>query len=312
MNNVNYKKENMTVRDYCLFWGCPGLVILTISLFVALKVGNDFGQDDFTKFVTFVISSGLLGTVYFLFQSVLAEVPLKVQNRQHKETKLLTYQEVKTATRDSIGSTWVEQDQECSEDELLSASKETDLQTESAKDSSLEKLKEPSVEVSDLAEPTKEKPDTVESSSEHPDLYAQRCKEYQREQEQKRQNTIDAIMEYVTHTMSPYIYDNEELEKLCDAIRKWADDWGHIPVPIRLKSTLTTLDLRHFVWNIAERLGSKKDYTGEVRAIFIKRMFPDVMKDIELDSIRNFKFQPDTGSIVIDEPGKGDYHFHFE
>ena len=119
-------------------------------------------------------------------------------------------------------------------------------------------------------------------------------------------------MEYVTHTMSPYIYDNEELEKLCDAIRKWADDWRHIPVPIRLKSPLTTLDLRHFVWNIAERLGSKKDYTGRVRADFIKRMFPDVMRDIEQDSIRNFKFQPDTGNIVIDEPDKGDYHFHFE
>ena len=84
------------------------------------------------------------------------------------------------------------------------------------------------------------------------------------------------------------------------------------PVPIRLKSTLTTLDLRHFIWNIAERLGCKKDYTGEVRAIFIKRMFPDVMRDIEIDSIRNFKFQPDTGNIVIDEPDKGDYHFHYE
>ena len=41
-------------------------------------------------------------------------------------------------------------------------------------------------------------------------------------------------------------------------------------------------------------------------------MFPDVMKDIELDSIRNFKFQPDMGNIVIDEPDKGDYHFHYE
>ena len=36
------------------------------------------------------------------------------------------------------------------------------------------------------------------------------------------------------------------------------------------------------------------------------------MKDIELDSIRNFKFQPDTGSIMIDEPDRGDYHFHYE
>ena len=304
MNNVKCKTENMTVRDYCLLWGCPGLVILTISLLVSLKVGNDFGQDNFAKFVTFVISSGLLGTIYYLFQSVLADVPLKMQNRQRQVPMLLTDQETEAVTEDSTDNMSVEQVHECLAEVLP--------QTESAHEPLSEELKEPTVEVSDLTEPTKEVPDTVESSTEQLDLYAQRCKEYQREQEQKRQNTIGAIMEYVTHTMSPYIYDNEELEKLCDAIRKWADDWQHIPVPIRLKSTLTTLDLRHFVWNIAERLGSKKDYTGEVRAIFIKRMFPDVMKDIELDSIRNFKFQPDTGSIMIDEPDKGDYHFHYE
>ena len=272
----------MAVRDYCLVWGCPGLVILTISLFVSLKVGNDFGQDNFAKFVTFVISSGLLGSVYYLFQSVLAEMPLRLQNGQHEGTIFLTDQEAEAVTEDSTDNMSFEQVHECLAEVLP--------QTESAQEPLSEELQEPT----------------------QPDLYAQRCKEYQREQEQRRQNTIDAIIEYVTHTMSPYIYDNEELEKLCDAIRKWADDWQHIPVPIRLKSTLTTLDLRHFVWNVAERLGSKKDYTGEVRAIFIKRMFPDVMRDIELDSIRNFKFQPDTGSIVIDEPDKGDYHFHFE
>ena len=311
MNSVNCKTGNMAVRDYCLFWGCPGFVILTISLFVSLKVGNDFGQDNFAKFVTFIIASGLLGTVYYLFLSLLAEVPLKVQNKQRKETKLLTYQEAEAVSVDSTDNMIIEHAQECSEGESLSASEEILPQTESAHESSLEEQKDPSVEVSDAIEPTKEEPDTVEKCTDLPGLYAQRCKEYQCEQEQKRQDTINAIIQYVTYTMSPYIYDNEELEKLCDAIRKWADDWRHIPVPIRLKSTLTTLDLRHFVWNIAERLGSKKDYTGEIRAIFIKRMFPDVMKDIELDSIRNFKFQPDTGSIVIDEPNKGDYHFHF-
>ena len=292
----------MAVRDYCLVWGCPGLVILTISLFVSLKVGNDFGQDNFAKFVTFVISSGLLGTIYYLFQSVLVEMPLKLQKKQRKETMLLTDQEAEVIPEDSTSNVSLEQVQECSEDELLSASEEMLPQTESTQEPLLEELQKPTIEV----------PDTAESSTEQPDLYAQRCKEYQREQEQKRQDTIAAIMEYVTHTMSPFVYDNGELEKLCDAIRKWADDWRHVPVSIRLKSTLTTLDLRHFVWNIAERLGSKKDYTGEVRAMFVKRMFPDVMKDIELDSIRNFKFQPDTGSIMIDEPDKGDYHFYFE
>ena len=287
-----------------IVWGCPGLVILTISLFVSLKVGNDFGQDNFAKFVTFVISSGLLGTVYSWFQSVLAEVSLRLQNGQHEGTILLTDQEAEAVTEDSTDNDIIEQVQECRAEVLP--------QTESAQEHLSEELQESTIEISDSAEPTKEIADTIETSSEQPDLYAQRCKEYQREQEQRRQNTIDAIMGYVTHTMSPYIYDNDELEKLLDAIRKWADDWQHIPVPIRLKSTLTTLDLRHFVWNIAERLGSKKDYSGRVRADFIKRMFPDVMRDIEQDSIRNFKFQPDTGNIVIDEPDKGDYHFHFE
>lgn len=304
MNNVKCKTENMAVRVYCLVWGCPGLVILTISLFVSLKVGNDFGQDNFAKFVTFVISSGLLGTVYYLFQSVLAEVSLRLQNGQHEGTILLTDQEAEAVTEDSTDNDIIEQVQECRAEVLP--------QTESAQEHLSEELQESTIEISDSAEPTKEIADTIETSSEQPDLYAQRCKEYQREQEQRRQNTIDAIMGYVTHTMSPYIYDNDELEKLLDAIRKWADDWQHIHVPIRLKSTLTTLDLRHFVWNIAERLGSKKDYSGRVRADFIKRMFPDVMRDIEQDSIRNFKFQPDTGNIVIDEPDKGDYHFHFE
>lgn len=304
MNNVKCKTENMAVRVYCLVWGCPGLVILTISLFVSLKVGNDFGQDNFAKFVTFVISSGLLGTVYYLFQSVLAEVSLRLQNGQHEGTILLTDQEAEAVTEDSTDNDIIEQVQECRAEVLP--------QTESAQEHLSEELQESTIEISDSAEPTKEIADTIETSSEQPDLYAQRCKEYQREQEQRRQNTIDAIMGYVTHTMSPYIYDNDELEKFLDAIRKWADDWQHIPVPIRLKSTLTTLDLRHFVWNIAERLGSKKDYSGRVRADFIKRMFPDVMRDIEQDSIRNFKFQPDTGNIVIDEPDKGDYHFHFE
>ena len=294
MSSVKCKTENMAVRDYCLLWGCPGLVIHTISLFVSLKVGNDFGQDNFAKFVTFIISSGLLGTVYYLFQSMLADMPLKLQNGQRKETMLLTDQKSGEIPEDSTGDVSIEHVQGCMA--------EVPHQSEVPQEPLLEELQEPTIEASE----------TTEMSMEQSDLYDLRCKEFQREQKQRRQDTISAIMEYVTHTMSPYIYDNGELEKLCDAIRMWADDWQHIPVPIRLKSTLTTLDLRHFVWNVAERLGSKKDYTGEVRAIFIKRMFPNVMKDIELDSIRNFKFQPDAGSIMIDEPDRGDYHFHYE
>ena len=178
MNNVKCKTENMAVRDYCLVWGCPGLVILTISLFVSLKVGNDFGQDNFAKFVTFVISSGLLGTVYYLFQSVLAEVPLRLQDRQCSAAILPTNKEAEAVTEDSTDNMSIEQVHECLAEVLP--------QTGSAQEPLLEEPEEPSVDISDSAEPTKEVTDTIETSSEQPDLYAQRCKEYQREQEQRR------------------------------------------------------------------------------------------------------------------------------
>ena len=161
MDNVKCKTENMTVRDYCLLWGCPGLVILTISLLVSLKVGNDFGQDNFAKFVTFVISSGLLGTIYYLFQSVLADVPLKMQNRQRQVPMLLTDQETEAVTEDSMDNMSVEQVHECLAEVLP--------QTESAHEPLSEELIEPTVEVSDSAEPTKEATDTIETSSEQPD-----------------------------------------------------------------------------------------------------------------------------------------------
>lgn len=147
----------MAVRDYCLVWGCPGLIILTISLFVSLKVGNDFGQDNFAKFVTFVISSGLLGTVYYLFLSVLAEMPLRLQNGQHEGTIPLTDQESEVVTEDSADNISIEQAKECWA--------EVQAQTEPEQESLSEELIEPTVEVSDSAEPTKEISDMVESST---------------------------------------------------------------------------------------------------------------------------------------------------
>lgn len=144
------------------------------------------------------------------------------------------------------------------------------------------------------------------------DTYTQRCKAYEQEQEQRRKDTIAAILDYARYTMSPYVYDNEELENLCEEVRHWSEEYTYSPIPIRLKQRLTTLDLRHFVWNIGERLGTKNGYNGYARADFIKAMFPDVMKDIEQDSIRNFKFQPNKGSIVIDEPDEDDFRFHIK
>ena len=118
-------------------------------------------------------------------------------------------------------------------------------------------------------------------------------------------------MDYARHTMSPFVYDNEELEKPCEEIQKWTEDPTYKPVPVRLKQKLTTVDLRHFVWNIGERLGTKNGYNGYARADFIMQMFPTAFMGMSQDSIRNFKFHPNKDSIVIDEPDDNDYHFHY-
>ena len=244
--------KSLNLRDLCLLWGCPGVVFLTISMFVALKVGADFHQDSLAKWTAFLLCNLLLWLLYIMFQSVLVDLLPKKWNKQTLLPQIIE--------------------------------EEVPVESESVKSNAdMERIS-----------------------------YAQRCKEYEQEQEQQRQMMIAAIMDYARPTMSPFVYNNEELEKLCDEIQNWTEDYLYKPVPIKLKQKLTTTDLRHFVWNIGERLGSKNNYSGQVRADFIKSMFPDIFMDINLDSIRNFKFQPNKGNIVIDEPDKDDWHFHYE
>ena len=258
--------KDQSLRDLCLLWGCPGLVSLTISMFVALKVGADFQQDGLAKWAAFLLCNLLLWLLYVMFQSILVDLLPKKWKGESPITRPLT-----------------EQDSVLPDDKVASENIEPATESEA-----------------------------VPLIQSEPIQYTQRCKEYELEQEKKRQETIAAIKDYTRHTMSPFVYDDGELEKLCNEIQKWAGDYTYTPAPVRLKQKLTTVDLRHFVWNIGERLGSKNDYSGYVRADFIKSMFPNIFMDMNLDSIRNFKFQPNKGNIVIDEPDDNDFHFHYE
>ena len=223
--------KSLNLRDLCLLWGCPGVVFLTISMFVALKVGADFQQDRLAKWTAFLLCNLLLWLLYIMFQSVLVDLLPKKWNKQTLLPQII--EEEVPVESESVNS-----------------------------DTDVERIS-----------------------------YAQRCKEYEQEQAQQR---------------------NEELEKLCEEIQKWTEDFTYKPVPVRLKQKLTTVDLRHFVWNIGERLGTKNGYNGYARADFIMQMFPTIFMDMSQDSTRNFKFQPNKGSILIDEPDKDDWHFHYE
>lgn len=274
-----FKTKSLTLRDLCLLLGCPFVVFLSISLLVSLKVGADFQQDSLAKWTAFILCNLLLWLLYVMFQSVLLDLFPKKMNKQSMAIQQTMEQEV-----------------------------QTDVVQETDNVNTLPVMTQDGASMTATIPETQEEGVTVQTKE---DSYIQRCKAYEQEQEQRRQDTIAAILDYARYTMSPYVYDNEELENLCEEVRHWSEEYTYSPIPIRLKQRLTTLDLRHFVWNIGERLGTKNGYNGYARADFIKAMFPDVMKDIEQDSIRNFKFQPNKGSIVIDEPDEDDWHFHY-
>ena len=273
-----FEMKSLKLRDLCLLLGCPCVVFLSISLLVSLKVGADFQQDCLAKWTAFILCNLLLWLLYVMFQSVLLDLFPHKRSKQPMAVIQTMEQEV-----------------------------QTDVAPEAESTNTLPIMTKDSASMIVTTPATLEESVTVQTQE---DSYTQRCKAYEQEQEQRRKDTIAAILNYARYTMSPYVYDNEELENLCEELRHWSEEYTYSPIPIRLKQRLTTLDLRHIVWNIGECLGTRNGYNGYARADFIKAMFPDVMKDIEQDSIRNFKFQHNKGSIVIDEPNKGDYHFH--
>lgn len=122
----------------------------------------------------------------------------------------------------------------------------------------------------------------------------------------------EAIKEYVDIMMIPFLDDNVSLDLLYQNIRHWhfSQEDGLAPEPIKHNQRLTSWDIRHFAWNIGERL----EWSGIKRARFVKLCFPAAMKDLEVETIRRTLKQSPAGScnIGIDVPdGKGDYRFHY-
>lgn len=282
MNDV----DGFKMRDRCLIWGLPFFVFLLISLLVSLVEGTNFDDDNFVRFVVFLSCVLLLCIIYYLFQSFWVELFSIAWNRLIRR-KASTQYEMPKAPQLLTGE--VEEKDYVPFEECQQEGEE---------------------EITSDSRPDAQPSDNVEE--EQVDLFTLRNEEYNQKQEEQRQKVITAIIEYTQNTMSPYVNDDKELEKLCGDIRKWADNPKHTPAAISLKRKLTTLDLRHFIWNIGERIGDKMDYTGNVRALFVQSLFPKEMKDITLDSIRNFKFEPNKGNIKLDPPDKDDYAFHYE
>ena len=117
---------------------------------------------------------------------------------------------------------------------------------------------------------------------------------------------LSAIQQYIEITLSPYMKD-AALTLLYNNVYLWYHSKKSSLIPVCTDGTLSTLDLRHLVWNIGERCGWK----GEQRARFIKLCFPSELKDVEVETIRRNLRQKGTCKIEIDVPENGSFAFHY-
>lgn len=139
--------------------------------------------------------------------------------------------------------------------------------------------------------------------------YAKCVEAQEKEAQEEKEKRTKAVLDYVHRTMSRFLYE-EDLYKVIEAVKEWSNDTNYTPIAInRFKETVENIPLRHFVWNIAERLG-KRDYTMAMRIAFIKTLFPKPFEGLDYSTLKNLKAPCSNDVIPIDEPANGGYYFH--
>ena len=137
-------------------------------------------------------------------------------------------------------------------------------------------------------------------------LYETIRKQHLTEKEDMDKAMMSAIRQYIEITLSPYMKE-VSLTMLYNNVCLWYHSKKASLTPVCTDGNLSTLDLRHLVWNIGERCGWK----GEHRAIFIKQSFPSEMKDVEVETIRRNLRQKGSCKIQLDVPDNGSFAFHY-
>ena len=141
------------------------------------------------------------------------------------------------------------------------------------------------------------------------DDYAKCIEAQAKEQQEEKDRRTKVVLDYTHRTMSRFLYE-EDLNKVIEAVKEWSNDCNHIPTAInRFRETIENIPLRHFVWNIAERLG-KRDYTMAMRIAFVKALFPKPFEGLDYSTLKNLKAPCSNDVIPVDEPVNRRYDFH--
>ena len=264
-----------SIKEKYLIWTAVGLAICVISLGVTIIIGSDFGHDNFIRLIVFVCSNVFGWLLYFVFQSFIFDAyhiyKLKFGK---KETSL----EVEAVAPQEV---------------IASVVEETAVTEETA-------VKEPIQELQPLE---------IHITSQH---HQERKASYEEMQKLEMEQRERMVMEYI-HYIMPRIADEETTNHICTEVHNWMYNPNYKPKPIkrRLTKQITSVPLRHLVWNITVRFMNPKLYNGENKALFIKTLFPKEFADTEIDTIKNFKVDARKSEIPIDEPEGDNLSFHY-
>ena len=101
------------------------------------------------------------------------------------------------------------------------------------------------------------------------------------ERERASQEKLERVLDYTKQTMVAYMSE-AELDRLCGYITEYSlGDTLREVSPVKVDSTLKSIDLMHFGWNIGKAFGKRRIHT----ATFIKRVFAHALRDIEVSTI---------------------------
>ena len=147
----------------------------------------------------------------------------------------------------------------------------------------------------------------IEHSYSYLDKYAMLQENIEKENIKRKVLIMEAVREYVTYTVAPYLKKEDVLILLeninCMAIGHTS---SYKSIRSDLNNPLRSPDLRHLAWNIGERLG----ISNRERAIFIKASFPFELRDATVEYLERNLRDVIPASIPIDRPAKGDYKFN--
>ena len=264
-----------TIKEKYLIWTAVGLAICIISLGVTIVVGSDFGHDNFIRLIVFLCSNVFGWLLYLVFQSFIFDAYHIYKMKFGKKDKP---QEIEAVAPEEV---------------IVQVAEETVVEEEIA-------IKEPIQELQPL--------EIHISSQQHLERKASYEEMQKQEMEQRERN----IMEYI-HYIMPRIADEETINHICTEVHHWMYNPNYKPKPIkrRLTKQITSVPLRHLVWNITARFLNPKLYSGDNKAIFIKTLFPKEFAGTEIETIKNFKVDPRKSEIPIDEPEGDNLSFHY-